>query len=241
MLINFLYRKVREFNAPFIKRGYMQGYEQLREYQISGKNPLDFQINYVDEFTQNGSNVAAGFSNMACPESRYHMNDGKSSYSQRDSAVMTTVDVFAPADDFHSLENMQVLHDRNVKKAQDDGVTFSDQNMIWCSGFGETFAKGVTCRPSLDFEFWKYFDSIEKYRRVYQAKKLQDPKNIFTPNIFSVGHFPCYIANGEEGINISIFGLYSDYITVLTKRGVIFRSAYTPPLRIHPSRQELKS
>jgi len=75
--------------------------------------------------------------------------------------------------------------------------------MIWCCGFAESFAKGVSGRPSLDFEFWKYFDSEEKYRRIYQAKKHWDPTNIFTPNIFSVGHFPCYVADEkwEEDID----------------------------------------
>jgi len=202
MIQNFCYKKVREFKKPFIKRGYMWDYEHLRDFEISGKNHMDFYIKYIQYFSK--YNVAAGFTNLASRQTAFHVHDNKTSYSWRNSAIMTIVDIFAPKDDLDAIEDMWVLHDRLIVEADKEGIIFSDHNMIWCCNIGESFAKGIIGRPSLDFEFWKFFDSREKYRRIYNAKRLWDPDSIFTPNVFSVGYFPCLLPDEKAGVPVYV-------------------------------------
>ena len=130
--MNFLYMKTREFNRPFIKRGFMTDRNSL----VGRSDFLDFILYYTNELTKKSCNVAAGFSNIACLTSKFHCHDGKTAYSWREGVIMTIMDVFCIDDGQESLKSAQDEHKTLMQWVYKKGwIAGKIRRLNWCPGF----------------------------------------------------------------------------------------------------------
>jgi len=112
--------------------------------------------------------------------------DNKTSYSWRElSTGMSGVTIFYPSKDEESLKVVDKWYKDLKECVGTENSLYATQHQcfIW--------APLPQTGWNLDADWKYYFDSKEKYLRVLRTKKLTDPYDVFTANLFCVGASTC--------------------------------------------------
>lgn len=167
-------RNVREFDHPYVKRGYATNSTSLTKNGWS-----DWVTKRIDAIVKPEANSCWLSCQLQCiggRQSRFRTqaNNG-TSFSWRDSTVFATLDCF------HKGESKTVAEDwAKVNDAEGIGAngkfSTTDRRVLWAS-YGEF---------ELDKVWDKYHDSREKYDKLAMVRRRMDSDGTFTPNAFCV-------------------------------------------------------
>ncbi|KAJ7616499.1 hypothetical protein FB45DRAFT_872961 [Roridomyces roridus] len=170
----WIFRNTREFNLPYVKRTYTTNSTTLAK-----DGWVDWVVRRMDEVvkpTGNGQWLSAQLQCFGGKNSMMFRNAGNgTSYSWRDSTLCMTLD------NFHKPEKKaeaEAWAARNDREAIGPNGIFSTQDRRFLWGSYGSF--------DLDSVWRTYHEDRAKYERLMQARRLADPKGIFTPNTFCV-------------------------------------------------------
>ncbi|KAF2725400.1 putative FAD-linked oxidoreductase [Polychaeton citri CBS 116435] len=169
----WLFRDVREFDLPYVKRTYLTNSTKL------SKDWVPWVTDRIDEIVDPVDNFCWLSCQIQCiggKQSMFTKNaDNGTSYSWRDSTVCATMDCF-------HWSSVKWRADAWQKKNDEEGLgehgKFSkhERRVLWGS-YGEF---------DLDSVWQCYYEDREKYERLMKIRARADPHGIFTPNTFAV-------------------------------------------------------
>ncbi|KAN0081853.1 hypothetical protein V8E54_003151 [Elaphomyces granulatus] len=170
----WIFRNVREFNHPYIKRTY-----STKSTTLGKDNWAAWVTNRIDTIIKPEGNrcwVSAQLQYFGGKHSKFTTNaNNGTSYSWRDSTIVATLDCFHTPESLHRAEEWQKVND-------EEGIgpkgIFSkqDRRVLW----------GSYGNYDLDAVWNTYYEDRAKYERLQKARKAADPEGIFTPNPFCV-------------------------------------------------------
>jgi len=163
-------------------------------------------------------------------KSKYHIYDKLTSYSWREHGALVV--------------DMAVYWDINLTDVNTVEKNFPEcfyldewkQRMIWAPSFHHKDER------SLDKNWSQFFDSWEKYKRIYDTKYNVDPGRIFTPNKYCVGYYPLPKHNcpAEDEKKMSSDDVQDELknLSTLTNKTEISRHGHDGDRRSAPSEME---
>lgn len=184
----WIYKNVREFDRPYVKRAYSTNSTTLKKKKWSSW--VAGRIHEIEASLLNGCKLATQFFYWGGSKSKLvTQDDGKTAYSWRkDTKICQILDCFygQPTIFGNPLDNAQEWQDQNDSEGLGPNgfLCDKDRRYLWGS-FGH---------KKLDDVWDRYFETKAKYDRLVKIKKAADPKNIFSPNEFCVG----YAAPGKK-------------------------------------------
>ncbi|MCJ1232037.1 hypothetical protein MMC12_008718 [Toensbergia leucococca] len=170
----WIFRNVREFDHPYVKRTYMTNSTTL------GKDGwADWVTGRIDAIVKPEANRCWLSAQMQCiggKNSKFVTNaDNGTSYSWRDSTFCCTIDCF---------------HENETKVRAEDWEKVNDEEGIGPNGkYSKTDRRvlwGSYGSYDLDASWNYYYEDQAKYERLQKARQVADPDGIFTPNTFCV-------------------------------------------------------
>ncbi|PTB65884.1 FAD-binding domain-containing protein [Trichoderma citrinoviride] len=170
----WIFRKDREYNLPYVKRTYLTAATNL-----SKNGWVKWTAGRVDEVVKTtGHYIAAQVQPYGGKNSRFRVNDdGRSAYSWRDSTVVLILDNFYVPGNGHK-EQAEAWAAINEEQGIGENKYFStqDRRVLW----------GSWGSYNLHSVWPHYYEDEVKYQRIQRARKAADPYGVFTPNSFSV-------------------------------------------------------
>lgn len=171
---DWIFRNVREFNHPYVKRTY------LTKSTTLGKDGwADWVTKRIDAIVKPEANRCWLSCQLQCfggNNSKFTTNaDNGTAYSWRDSTVCATIDCFHEDDAKARAEDWEKVNDQEGIGANGK-FSKQDRRVLWGS-WGEY---------DLDKVWDRYYEDRSKYERLQQIRKRADPDGTFTPNPFCV-------------------------------------------------------
>jgi hypothetical protein len=171
---DWLFRNVREFDHPYIKRTH---YTNSRTLTKDGWPAwLTGRIDAIVAPNHNRCWLASQIQCIGGKMSKFSSNaDGSTSYSWRDSTVAITLDCFfepsgkKTAEEWHKINDAEGIG-RNGKFCK------TSRRVLW----------GSWGNFDLDASWSYYYDDRAKYERLRKTRQRVDPDGVFTPNAFCV-------------------------------------------------------
>ncbi|KAF9944319.1 hypothetical protein BGZ70_004793 [Mortierella alpina] len=190
---HWIFRNVREFENPYIKRTFMSNSQTLVEDDWT--TYVCDRIHEIEGNPFNGCDLSVQMQHFGGDNSRvYQNNDGSTAISWRDSHICCVLDCFHRG--YPSArkiaEEWQKENDKCVGHT-DAKFCKEDRRVLWGSH-----------DLNLDQEQDHYFDNAHavlpetKYERLCAIKKEVDPDGLFTPNGFCVGAPPVAAAVSND-------------------------------------------
>ncbi|KAL7944988.1 FAD-binding domain-containing protein [Trichoderma barbatum] len=170
----WIFRKDREYDLPYVKRTYLTTATNLSE-----NGWVEWTTGRVDEVVQStGHYIATQIQPFGGKSSRFRINnDGSRAYSWRDSTLVLILDNFYVPEDGRK-EAAEAWAAVNEEQGIGENKYFStqDRRVLWGS-YGNYDLHSV----------WPcYYEDEAKYQKIQRARKAADPFGAFTPNLFSV-------------------------------------------------------
>jgi hypothetical protein len=170
----WIFRNVREFNHPYVKRTYTTNSRTLAKDRWP-----DWVSERIDAIVKPEANRCWLSAQLQCFGGNFskfttNANNG-TSFSWRDSTIVCTLDCFHKDTEKQRADDWQKVNDE--EGVGPNGIfSKQDRRLLWGS-YG-----------SFDLnESWKfYYENEEKYERLQEVRKRVDPDGVFTPNTFSV-------------------------------------------------------
>jgi hypothetical protein len=170
----WIFRNVREFDYPYIKRTYATNSMTLgRDGWASW---VTDRINAIVVPEKNRCWLSAQLQYFGGKYSKFTTNAGNgTSYSWRDSTLLCTLDCFHTPEAKLRAEDWQRGND--AEGIGPDGIfSKQDRRVLWGS-YGSF---------DLDASRAYYYEDQAKYERLRKARQAADPAGTFTPNTFAV-------------------------------------------------------
>ncbi|KAI1367944.1 hypothetical protein F5Y08DRAFT_336216 [Xylaria arbuscula] len=171
---DWIFRNVREFEKPYVKRTYTTNSHTL------GKDGwADWVVNRIDAIVKPEHNrcwLSAQLQGFGGKNSMFTRNAGNgTAYSWRDTTMCATMDCFHNPETKTRAEDWQKVND---EEAIGPNGVFSkqDRRFLWGS-YGDW---------NLDALWNTYHEDQAKYDKLRRIRKAADPYGIFTPNPFCV-------------------------------------------------------
>ncbi|RWA07067.1 hypothetical protein EKO27_g8033 [Xylaria grammica] len=171
---DWIFRNVREFEKPYVKRTYNTNSRTL------GKDGwAEWAVNRIDAIVKPEHNRCWLSAQLQCfggKNSMFTRNAGNgTAYSWRDTSIGCTMDCFHNPEEKTRAEDWQKVND---EEAIGPNGIFSkqDRRVLWGS-YGNW---------DLDAVWNCYYEDQAKYDKLRQIRKAADPYGIFTPNPFCV-------------------------------------------------------
>ncbi|KAI1774423.1 FAD-binding domain-containing protein [Hypoxylon cercidicola] len=171
---DWIFRNVREFEHPYVKRTYT-----TKSRTLAKDGWADWVVDRIDAIVRPEHNRCWLSAQLQCfggKNSMFTRNAGNgTSYSWRDTSVGCTMDCFHTEDTKARAEDWQKVND---EEAIGPNGVFSkeDRRVLWGS-YGDW---------NLDAVWNCYYEDRAKYEKLQQIRKVADPYGIFTPNPFCV-------------------------------------------------------
>ncbi|KAF3918430.1 hypothetical protein ABW21_db0201218 [Orbilia brochopaga] len=173
-MYNWIFPLDREFDFPYIKNIHV-----TQSKSLVADEWAQWATDRVDAIVKpdNKCWLCAQFQPCGSKNSRYRLNGDRntSSYSWRDSTLLTTMDLYHDPASKQIAENWQAINDQegigpNGKFCKED------RRLLWgsCGSF------------DLDANWKLYFEDEAKYNGLKKVRARADPNGVFTPNTFSV-------------------------------------------------------
>ncbi|KAF9309989.1 hypothetical protein BG003_009061 [Podila horticola] len=182
---HWIFPIVREFQLPYLKNVRLSDYssEKLRANKWT-----EWVTGRIDEIEANTQTtecyLSCQFQYCGGRNSRFRTqgDDYVTSFSWRDSTIISILDVFYNGDKPAAKEKAKLYQKINEEEGQGEKGYFSceDRRLLWGSGDLDLHAA----------QQYYYDTSPEKYDRLCANKKKFDPNGVFTPNAFCVGGKP---------------------------------------------------
>lgn len=172
---DWLFRNVREFDKPYIKRTHATNSRTLG--QDGWAKWVTDRIDAIVKPDENKCWVSAQLQCFGGKNTKFFTNrDNGTSFSWRDSSLVCTLDCFYEGD--KARERAVEWHRINDAESIGPQGNFSkqDKRVLWGS-YGEF---------DLDQVWNHYFEDREKYERLREVRRRADPDGVFTPNTFCV-------------------------------------------------------
>ena len=170
----WIFRNVREFNHPYVKRTYSTNSTTL------GKDGwADWVTKRIDAIVKPEANRCWLSAQLQCFGGKYSKfttnADNGTSFSWRDSTIVCTLDCFhkdsqkSRAEDWEKVNDEEGIGPNGIFSKQ-------DRRLLWGS-YGSY---------DLDASWEYYYEDRAKYERLQKVRQRVDPDGIFTPNTFAV-------------------------------------------------------
>jgi FAD binding domain len=171
---DWLFRNVREFDRPYIKRTHMTNSRTLGA--DGWASWVTGRIDKIVKPEENRCFISAQLQCFGGNKSKFFTNrDNGTSYSWRDSSIGCTLDCFygsgakKTAEDWHKINDAEGIGPKGIFSKQ-------DKRVLWGS-YGNF---------DLDASWAYYYEDRAKYERLSKARSVADPDGVFTPNTFCV-------------------------------------------------------
>jgi len=178
----WIFRNIREFDHPYVKRTYLTNSTTLGKDGWVGK--VCERIEKVIAPSLRDTYLQCWLScQIQCfggNKSRFRIGgeSGSTSYSWRDSTVCATIDCFVESSYKHVAEEWQAENDK-ILLGPEGCFSRQDKRVLWGSYGDWDMSKN-----------WQYYYEDEgKYERLQKARLKADPDGTFTPNPFAVKRF----------------------------------------------------
>ncbi|KAK7757916.1 hypothetical protein SLS62_000294 [Diatrype stigma] len=176
---DWIFRNVREFEHPYVKRTYA-----TRSRTLAADGWADWVVGRIDALVRPERNRCWLSCQLQCiggarSAAARNGDGGATAYSWRDTTVAATMDCFhtpetkARAEDWQKVNDQEAIGPRGVFSRE-------DRRMLWGS-YGNW---------DLDAVWNLYYEDRAKYEKLQQIRKRVDPYGIFTPNPFCVKRAP---------------------------------------------------
>ena len=171
---DWIFRNVREFDYPYVKRAYTTNSTNL---QAQGWSEwVTKRIAAIVEPEANRCWLSVQLQAYGGKRSRFHINkDNGTSYSWRDTTMVAVLDCFHNKQAEVTAVDWQRGNDQEGI-GPDGKFSKKDRRVLWGS-YGDF---------NLDNVWDKYYESREKYNKLREVRKRMDPDGLFTPNTFCV-------------------------------------------------------
>ena len=171
---DWIFRNVREFEKPYVKRTYSTNSRTL------GKDGwADWVVGRIDNIIAPEHNRCWLSCQLQCfggENSMFARNAGNgTSYSWRDTTITATMDCFHNEDTKGRAEDWQKVNDQE-SIGPNGSFSKEDRRVLWGS-YGNW---------DLDAVWNVYYEDREKYENLQRIRKKADPYGVFTPNPFCV-------------------------------------------------------
>lgn len=172
---DWIFRNVREFDHPYIKRTHMTNSRTL-----GADGWAKWVAGRIDAIVKPDDNDCWLSAQLQCfggRNSKFFTNrDNGTAFSWRDSSVCCTLDCFYEGDKAKKVA--EEWHRINGTEGIGPNGKFSkqDKRVLWGS-YGSL---------DLDASWSYYYEDRDKYERLRKARRLADPNGVLTPNTFSV-------------------------------------------------------
>lgn len=178
----WVFRNVREFNRPYLKRAYATDSRSLRK-----DGWVDDVVDQIGEVIVpgDGIDICAQFFHWGGKQSKLRSNgrDGRTAYSWRDHSICCIVDLFYTT---HPLRFGRPKKKAEIWQKENDELFIGEKGSFCVSD--RRYLWGSHGSKDLPKVWDRYFDSEEKWNRLCDVKASFDPDGIFTPNRFCVGN-----------------------------------------------------
>jgi FAD binding domain len=171
---DWLFRNVREFDHPYIKRTHLTSSKTLGA--DGWASWLTGRIDAIVKPEKNRCWISAQLQCFGGKNSKFVTNsDNGTSFSWRDSTVACTLDCFygpgakETAEEWHRINDSEGIGPQGKFSKQ-------DRRVLWGS-YGSI---------DLDASWSYYYEDRAKYERLRKARRAADPDGLFTPNPFCV-------------------------------------------------------
>jgi FAD binding domain len=172
---DWIFRNVREFDHPYIKRTHLTNSRTLRADGWS-----KWITNRIDAIVRPDHNhcwISAQLQSFGGKQSKFFTNrDNGTAFSWRDSTVACTLDCFyegaeakKTAEEWHRVNDEEGIGPHGKFSKQ-------DRRVLWGS-YGSL---------DLDQSWSYYYEDRVKYDRLRKVRAEADPDGVFTPNAFAV-------------------------------------------------------
>ncbi|MCJ1325604.1 hypothetical protein MMC10_002267 [Thelotrema lepadinum] len=170
----WIFRNVREFNHPYVKRTYATKSRSLG--QDGWAKWVSGRIDSIVKPEHNRCYLSAQLQVFGGKYSKFTTNaDNGTAFSWRDSSIVCTIDCFHKEEEKTRAEDWEKVNDEEGIGAQ--GIfSKQDRRVLWGS-YGEF---------DLDKVWQCYYEDKEKYERIGRVRGREDPDGVFTPNTFAV-------------------------------------------------------
>ena len=171
---DWIFRNVREFDYPYVKRAYTTNSTNLKAQGWS--EWVTKRIDSIVEPEANRCWLSVQLQAYGGKRSRFYTNrDNGTSYSWRDTTMVAVLDCF---------------HNKEAEVTAVEWQRGNDQEGIGPSGKFSREDRRVLWGSYGDFNLdnvWdKYYETPEKYNKLREVRKRMDPDGLFTPNTFCV-------------------------------------------------------
>ena len=176
----WIFRNVREFDHPYVKRTYLTKSSTLGKDGWAGWASWVTQVTQrIDAIVKPEANRCWLSAQLQCvggKHSKFVTNaDNGTSYSWRDSTLVCTLDCFHESAAKVQAEGWEKVND--LEGIGPNGkFSKQDRRVLWGS-YGSF---------DLDKNWSSYYEDRAKYEGLQKARKAADPDGIFTPNPFCV-------------------------------------------------------
>lgn len=171
---DWIFRNVREFDHPYVKRAYVTNATDLGTRGWS-----EWVTGRIDEIVEPDMNkcwLSCQLQAYGGKRSRFFQNrDNGTSYSWRDTTMVCVLDAFYEDESKERAENWQQVNDMQGL-GPNGRFSSEDRRVLWGS-WGDF---------SLHDVWDKYHESQVKYEKLRAVRKQMDPNGRFTPNTFAV-------------------------------------------------------
>ncbi|KAI1817976.1 hypothetical protein GGS20DRAFT_530424 [Poronia punctata] len=170
---DWLFRNVREFEKPYVKRTYC-----TNSTTLSKDGWADWATKRIDSIVTPEHNrcwLSAQLQVMGGKHSMFRRNAGNGTFSWRDTTICYTMDCFHDPETKARAEDWQKVNDE--ESIGPNGIfSKKDRRLMWGS-YGDW---------DLDKMWDRYFDDRATYDKLRRIRKEADPDGIFTANPFCV-------------------------------------------------------
>jgi len=173
MMLNWTVPIIREWLLPFKKIDMLGTRNDLLKTNFS-----EYATEIVDYVMK--SNKCKQFPQFAPSGPCFNISDNKTAHSWRNLTGMAGFTIFYPENDEYA-NNIVNNWANKIDKCNNLNGNYTIKNNCFIWAPLEKYGW------NLDDNWELYFDSKQKYDRILATKKLVDPHEIFTPNLFCIG------------------------------------------------------
>ncbi|KAI9781325.1 MAG: hypothetical protein M1816_002422 [Peltula sp. TS41687] len=193
----WVFRNVREFDHPYIKRTYSTNSRTLGA--DGWASWITGRIDKIVKPERNRCFISAQLQCFGGKNSRFYTNkDNGTCYSWRDSSVVCTLDCFYDDGITGTKETAEEWHRVNDAEGVGPNGKFSkeDRRLLWGNFLVSSLFSWASLTDlfsgshgsfDLDASWSHYYEDRAKYDRLRKTRSLADPDGVFTPNTFCVG------------------------------------------------------